>query len=191
MVSLPRPEAGWKTADYTLEVTIDGELVRRDVPFKFTDSVKLVGLEAGVAGFQAEDFSRASTFLVGVQYVDCQAHLEEAPVNTRLTGRLYNGITGTVVAETVAYTQKQGTQAVQLSWENIGWQPGHYRIAVFAENGNELNADIDLVTKIRADRVVVCHQVDKNNGPIGTDWPFRPGDQLLLCGRICRPAAEC
>ncbi len=130
-----------------------------------------------MAAQPSDSFGKTSIFLVGTQYVDCLAHLEEAPVNTCVTGRATSVTTGTLVAETVAYTQKQGHQSVQLSWENTVWQPGHYRLVATVENGNELSADIEVVTKIRADHIILCHQVDKNNGPVGANWPFRPGDQ--------------
>ncbi len=176
VVSLPRPEDGWKNAAYQLEVVIDGESSRRETPFKFISAIKLLGLEPGVAAQTPEDFSRTPVFLSGTQYIDCLVHLEEAPVNTPVTGRLYNRITGTLLAENSALTPRQGQQAVQLSWENLKWPAGQYRVAVSVEQGNELSTDVEVVSRIRADQITLCHRIDKNSGPIGTNWPFRPGD---------------
>jgi hypothetical protein len=156
-------------------VSIDETAAQQQTPFNFIDSIKLTGLEPGVIVQRPAGFGRSSTFLVGTPQIDCLAHLDTAPVNTRLTGRVYNVVTGTLITETTAYAQKQGRQAVQLSWENTGWQPGHYRIVVSVEQGSELNTDVALVAKIRAEKIILCHQVDKNSGPVGADWPFHPG----------------
>ena len=176
VVSLPRPTDGWKPADYRIEVTLDDAAATHQTPFRFVESIKLTGLEPGVIAQRADRFNGTSTFLVSAPYVDCFVHLEQAPVNARVSGRLYSVTTGTLVAETVALTEKQGRQSVQLSWENRVWQPGHYRMVAAVEHGDELHADIEFVTKIRADKIVLCHQVDRNNGPVGTNWPFHPGD---------------
>jgi outer membrane protein assembly factor BamB len=175
--SRPCPMGGWKAAAYQIEVTLDEAAATHQTSFQFIESIKLTGLEPGIIAQRADSFDGTSTFLVGAPYVDGLVHLEQAPINARVSGRVYSVTTGTLVAETAALTQKQGRQSVPLSWENTAWQSGHYRMVAAVEHGNELHADIELVTKIRADRIVLCHQVDKNNGPVGADWPFRPGDQ--------------
>jgi hypothetical protein len=147
----------------------------------------LTALEPGAIGQRPDDFGRTATFLVGTQYVDCMAHLEAAPVNTTITGRLYHATTGTLLAQTSAQTPKQGRQSVTLSWENTGWQPGDYRLVVAVERGNELTTAVQLVSRIRAEQIILCHQVDKNNQPVGANWPFYPGDHCCCVVELGTP----
>jgi hypothetical protein len=185
--SLTRPPDGWKDASYQIEVTLDDATATHQTSFRFIESIKLTGLEPGVLTPHGDSFSGTSIFLVSAPYVDCRVHLEQAPVNARVGGRVYSVTTGTLIAETAAFTQKQGRQSVALSWENTAWQTGHYRMVAVVEGGNELHADIEFVTKIRADNVVLCHQVDKNNGPVGVAWPFHPGDRCYCVVEFSAP----
>ncbi len=176
VVSLPRPETGWDHELYHLEIAIDGES-RGKTEFRVIEAPALIGLETGLAGSAAEkDFGKTHVFLSSSRYIDCLAYLKEAPVNTRVVGRLYNTVSGALLGESVAITLKQGRQSILLSWENPGWRAGHYRIAVSVTPGNELITEIELVDQLHIGHLVLCHAIDNQNGPIGTEWPFYAGD---------------
>jgi hypothetical protein len=137
----------------------------------------LTGLEPGLAGSAAEkDFGKTHVFLSNSRYIDCLAHLKDAPVNTLVSGRLYNTVSGALLGENTVLTQKQGRQSVQISWENPGWRTGHYRIVVAVTPGNELTTEIELLNQLQIDHIILCHEIDNQNGPIGTEWPFYAGD---------------
>ncbi|MBI5958877.1 MAG: hypothetical protein HY866_09095 [Chloroflexi bacterium] len=175
--SLPTPEDGWQPETYQVEVTVDDQ-VKKQADFKFIDQIQLTGLEPGIAGTNIDkDFGRAQVFMTSARTIDCLAHLKEAPVSTPVTGKIYSVTSGTLLGEATASTQKQGQQAVQLSWQNTGWRPGFYRIAVSVRGGGEANTEIQLLHRFKVEDVVLCHQVDSQSGPVGTGWPFYSGDK--------------
>lgn len=173
--ALPRPTEGWTTDQYALHVAIDEETTR-EAAFRIIDAPRLTGLEPGGRAPFGSDFYRSHTFLAHAGYIDCQVHLADAPVETVVTGRIYSVATGALLAERTAQTEQQGRQTVQLSWENTGWKPGSYRITASVVPDHEIQTEIELIDRITVQDVLLCHKVDPEDGPIGTDWPFYPGD---------------
>ena len=166
----------WEPGVYEVEVSIDNE-VKQTVKFTVIDEVRVLRLEPGVPDLQQRgSFDAAHVFMTQARYIDCMAHVSEAPINTRLTGKLYSVETGSMLGETMATTRTQGKQSVQLTWENAGWQPGRYRLDVAVEHGNLLSTEIELVHRVSPASIEICHAIDDDSGAIGADWPHYPDD---------------
>lgn len=179
---LPCPAEGWETAVYDFEASVD-DAPKHRAQFKILDQVRIVALEPGQQpGLGDEDFARSHLFLVSsrdvTRYVDCQVHLENPPVDVAVTGRVFHAPSDVEVATARVKTQREGVHHVNLGWQIADWRPGPYRLEVSVEYGNTLHADIELITQYTVRNVVLCHQVDRTNGPIGTAWPFYPGDAV-------------
>jgi hypothetical protein len=174
--SLPRPADGWTADRYQVEVSVD-DVTKKQAEFKVIDTIVLTGLEPGIGGTDSgQDFGRAQIFMTSAKTIDCLVHLQEAPVNTPVTGKIYSVTSGALLGETTVSTPKQGHQAVQLSWQNPGWRPGYYRITATVAHGGELSTEIELLHRLKVNQLILCHRVDAQNGPVGTGWPFYPSD---------------
>ncbi|MBN1565618.1 MAG: hypothetical protein JXA10_17365 [Anaerolineae bacterium] len=183
---LPRPESGWDIATYQLEVTLD-EGVKQHDSFKVIETIQLAGLEPGVPAPRGPEFYSSYVFMANTNYIDCMVHLHEAPVNTAVRGKLYSTTSGMLLGETVATTKKQGRQQVQLTWQNGGWRTGYYRLEVEVHPGNTLTTEIELIARITVQGINLCHQIAPDGGPVGTDWPFYPGDRCYCVAELGAP----
>ena len=175
--ALPRPAAGWQMGRYHLEIDLDGAGTHT-AEFWIVEGVRLVALEPGhVTPNETPAFSPSPVFLAYAPTVTCRAHLHDAVAGLHLTGRLVSAATNTVVDETDIVTTEDGQYTVMFSWENTGWQPGVYRAIVGVEGSSELSTEITLIGRLHLDAVRLCHRVDDDEIPVGTQWPFYPDDR--------------
>ncbi len=174
--ALPCPDTGWQIGSYRLEIELDGAPADA-AEFQIVGGVRLVALEPGhVMPNSTPAFSPSPVFLTRTPAVTCRAHLRDAVAGLHLTGRLIRAATDTVVDATDIVTTDDGQYTIMLSWRNTGWQPGIYRAVVSVEGGGELSTEITLIARLHLDAVRLCHRVDDDGVPIGTQWPFYPDD---------------
>ncbi|MBN2303146.1 MAG: hypothetical protein JXQ72_01635, partial [Anaerolineae bacterium] len=172
--TLPRPVDGWPPDTYHIEATVNGD-GQRMMRFKVIEVVKVERLEPGTLD-RRNNFTPSHVFLSQASQLGCNVHLEDAPAQTRLVGSLYNTATGTLMGHTSFTSPTQGNQTVLLKWQNINWRDGLYRIEVGVEDQPPHNTEIEVVSHITAEDIQVCHRVDRQQGAIGSQWPFHPGD---------------
>lgn len=179
VLAISRPPEGWQAGIYELRVTLDGA-EQFQTSFKLINRVEVSAIRPGLLTVPGQSgFGAARSFLVAVPYIDCEVTLEEAPAGIVVKGLLYSSTATAPIAEASVPTHTEGKQTVTLSWENRNLRTGLYRVEVSAEHGNALSSEIEIVSHHTARQVVVCHDLDDQGGPIGADWPFRPGDACL------------
>jgi hypothetical protein len=152
------------------------------------DKVQIAGVEPGLMpALGQEQFGHSHLFLTSSRYVDCQVHLKDAPVDVTLTGRVTRVDSGAEIASASAQTDREGNHALTLTWENVTWRPGMYRLEITAEHGNTLSTEIEMIAHYVVQGVTLCHQVDRTHGPIGTEWPFYPTDTVYCVVELGTP----
>ncbi len=188
---LSRPAEGWPRTPCQLEVLLESEQhpVSSSAEFRFVEVPRITQVEPGVMpdGRRAV-FTNARHFLAGTQRIACRVRLDDAPVNTQVTGRCYWAAASAeeiLLGEVCAQTRSEPDPSIMLEWDSSGWLTGNYRIEVevvgccaepdAAPQRDQRQVMIALIERVEPACISLCHQVDEQNGPIGVGWPFVPG----------------